>query len=63
MAISEAQFQAEDDFRSLTNAEGVKSDSKRLGAAKRAGKKVVSREKKALAIKQRVAKPTTRKGS
>jgi hypothetical protein len=51
----EALWQAEDDFRTLANAEEITSDRGRLGKAKRAGRALVKREKAALAKKERVA--------
>ncbi len=52
---TDAQFQAQDDFRSLTNAVEVQSDPARLRRAKAAGKKIVVQDQKALAIKKKVA--------
>lgn len=52
---TEDQWQAEDDFRTLTQAEEVMVDTKRLNKAKKAGKALVAKEKKALARKEKVA--------
>ena len=61
MAKSDKQFEAEMDFQSLAHAEEIKSSAPRFKAAKTAGKRVVAQEKKALAVKQRVAKPAPRR--
>ncbi len=63
MAKSNATWEAESDFRTLASAEEVKSNRARLGKAKRAGAKIVREEKKALIVKQRVAKPAPRKAA
>ena len=58
---TDKQFEAEFDFQALASAEEVKSTPSRLRAAKAAGKKIVAEEKKALAVKQRVARASPRK--
>lgn len=63
-AKSDEAWRAEEDFRTLTNAEEVLADKRRLSRAKRAGRTLVSKEKKALARKEKVAgggKRTARK--
>lgn len=58
-----AAWEAESDFRTLAGAEEVKSDRARLGKAKKAGQKIIREEKKALIVKQRVAKPAPKKAA
>jgi hypothetical protein len=55
MTAADRRWQAEDDFRTLTSTEEIKSDRRRLSRAKRAGKKMVKDAKKALTRQQRVA--------
>lgn len=57
---SDKQWQAEDDFRTLTSAEEVTADKARLSRAKRAGRALVAKEQKALKTKQRVAREPRR---
>ncbi len=63
MRKAEAKWEAENDFRALAGAEEIKSDRARLGKAKKAGVKIVREERKALIVKQRVAKPAPRKAA
>lgn len=49
---AEREWQAEDDFRSLTSAEEVRRDRKRLTRAKSAGRRIVRDAEKALALKR-----------
>lgn len=59
---SDREWQAEDDFRTLTSAEEVTADKGRLTRAKVAGRKLVKKEQAALKRKERVAgKPASKK--
>jgi len=51
---SEKDWQAEDDFRSLCSAQEVTSDSGRHSRARRAGKRIVTKESKALGLKRQL---------
>lgn len=47
-------WQAQEDFRALARAEEIQANKARLARAKRAGRKIVEQEQKALNVKQRV---------
>ena len=57
---ADLEWQAEEDFRTLANAEEVKADRARLAKAKRAGKDIIKKEERALKSKKRVATPSAK---
>ena len=53
MSTSEKDWQAESDARTLTEAEVIKSDEKRMGAAQKAAKRIQEEEEiRATAMKK-----------
>ena len=55
MAVQDRRWKAESDFRSLTEAEQVRTDRGRLRRARSAGRRMIRDEQRALRVKRTVA--------
>ena len=61
MTVQDRKWRAQDDARTLEQAEIIKSDRTRLGAAKREAKSMVTERQEQLNSIKKIAKTTVRK--